>query len=89
MAIDKPYFFNVFRNETPSQKAPTHSWNGVEIKEDIVIPAGKYDFSFWGNATRLDKKTNKMVDNPHFKISNPYKKENDSFDMKPKDKVPF
>ena len=50
MAIDKPIYFNVYKNETPSQKAPTHSWNGVEIKEDIVIPAGKYDFSFWGNA---------------------------------------
>lgn len=74
MSLKKPIYFNVFANETPSQNAPTHSWNGFELKEDIVIPAGKYDLSFWGKA--VNQKTGK--DNPHFKISNPYKKDKDS-----------
>tara|TARA_R100000700_G_scaffold26386_2_gene33203 strand:+ start:732 stop:977 length:246 start_codon:yes stop_codon:yes gene_type:complete len=78
MAIDKPIYFNVFRNETPSQKAPTHSWNKWKNDKDIILPAGEYDLAFFGNATRLDPKTKEMVDNPHFKISNPYKKDKDS-----------
>ena len=62
MAIDKPIYFNVFRNETPSQKAPTHSWNKWKNDKDIILPAGEYDLAFFGNATRLDPKTKEMVD---------------------------
>jgi len=35
--------------ESENPKAPTFSWNGFTVKEDIVIKAGtKVDMTFWG-----------------------------------------
>ena len=43
--------------------------SNVEIKETIVIPAGTYDLTFWGNS--INNKSGKP--NPHLKIDNPWK----------------
>jgi len=65
--LDKPIYFNVYKVESDNPKAPTFSWNGFTVKEDIVIKAGtKIDMTFWGNST--SQKDGKP--NPHLKISN-------------------
>jgi hypothetical protein len=65
--LDKPIYFNVYKVESENPKAPTFSWNGFTVKEDIVIKAGtKIDMTFWGNST--NQKDGKP--NPHLKISN-------------------
>jgi hypothetical protein len=65
--LDKPIYFNVYKVESDNPKAPTFSWNGFTVKEDIVIKAGtKIDMTFWGNST--NQKDGKP--NPHLKISN-------------------
>jgi len=37
--LDKPIYFNVYKVESDNPKAPTFSWNGFTVKEDIVIKA--------------------------------------------------
>jgi hypothetical protein len=65
--LDKPIYFNVYKVESDNPKAPTFSWNGFTVKEDIVIKAGtKIDMTFWGNS--INQKDGKP--NPHLKISN-------------------
>ena len=71
--LDKPIYFNVYKVESDNPKAPTFSWNGFTVKEDIVIKAGtKIDMTFWGNST--SQKDGKP--NPHLKISNHVPREN-------------
>ena len=66
--IQKDIFFNVFQNNSDNPKAPTHSFNNFEFKEEIVIPKGTVaDITFWGNATKDGKP------NPHMRIGKPYK----------------
>ena len=67
--LTKPIYFNVYKNESDNPNAPTFKASNVEIKETIVIPAGTYDLTFWGNS--INKKSNKP--NPHLKIDNPWK----------------
>ena len=38
--LEKPIYFNVYKVESDNPKAPTFSWNGFTVKEDIVIKAG-------------------------------------------------
>ncbi len=68
--LKKPVYFNMFPNESENPKAPTHKWNNFEIKEDIVIPKGKYDIAFFGNAISKEGQNK-----PYLKIDNPYKKQ--------------
>ena len=49
---------------------PNNKWNNFEIKEDIVIPKGKYDIAFFGNAISKEGQNK-----PYLKIDNPYKKQ--------------
>ena len=65
--LDKPIYFNVYKNDSENPKAPTYSWSGFTFKEDIVIKAGtKVDMTFWGNSvSQRDGKPN-----PHLRISN-------------------
>ena len=67
--LTKPIYFNVYKNESDNLNAPTFKASNVEIKETIIIPAGTYDLTFWGNS--INKKSNKP--NPHLKIDNPWK----------------
>ena len=67
--LNKPIYFNVYKNESDNPNAPTFKASNVEIKETIIIPAGTYDLTFWGNS--INKKSNKP--NPHLKIDNPWK----------------
>ncbi len=30
--LDKPIYLNVYKNDNPNPKAPTHSWNGFVFK---------------------------------------------------------
>lgn len=69
--LEKPIYFNVFANDSTNPKAPTFKKNNVEVKEDIVIKKGTYDFAFFGNAINREGKPN-----PHFKIANPWKPDN-------------
>jgi len=70
--LEKPIYFNVYKVESENPKAPTFSWNGFTVKEDIIIKAGtKIDMTFWGNST--NQKDGKP--NPHLKISNHVPKE--------------
>jgi len=63
--LDKPIYFNVYKNDNSNPKAPTHSWSGFIFKEDIIIKAGtKVDMKFWGNSERDGKP------NPHLQIVN-------------------
>ena len=69
--LEKDIYFNVYVNNSENPKAPTHSWNGFTVKEDIVIKAGtKVDVVFWGNSQRDGNP------NPHMKISNHVPREN-------------
>ena len=40
-------FFNVYKLENISENGPTHTWKNFNLKEDIVIPAGTYDLTFF------------------------------------------
>ena len=63
--LDKPIYLNVYKNDNPNPKAPTHSWNGFVFKQDLIIKAGtKVDLKFWGNSEREGKA------NPHLQIVN-------------------
>ena len=63
--LEKPIYFNVYKNDNPNPKAPTHSWNKYTVKQDIVIKAGTVvDLKFWGNSERDGKP------NPHLQIVN-------------------
>jgi len=63
--LDKPIYFNVYKNDNPNPKAPTHSWNKFTVKQDIVIKAGTVvDLKFWGNSERDGKA------NPNLQITN-------------------
>ena len=48
--LTKPIYFNVYKNESDNPNAPTFKASNVEIKETIIIPAGTYDLTFWGNS---------------------------------------
>ena len=67
--LNKPIYFNVYKNDSDNSRAPTFKASNVEIKETIVIPAGTYDLTFWGNS--INNKSGKP--NPHLKIDNPWK----------------
>ena len=71
--LEKPIYFNVYKNESDNPKAPTHSWNGFTFKEDITIKAGtKVDMTFWGNSVnQIDGKPN-----PNLRIVNHVPREN-------------
>jgi len=65
--LEKPIYFNVYKNESENPKAPTHSWNGFTVKEDITIKAGtKVDITFWGNSVS----TRDGKPNPNMRIVN-------------------
>jgi len=64
--LDKPIYLNVYKNDNPNPKAPTHSWNGFVFKQDLIIKAGtKVDLKFWGNSTNKEGKAN-----PNLQITN-------------------
>jgi hypothetical protein len=75
--LNKPIYLNVYKNESDNPKAPTFKASNVEIKETIVIPAGTYDFTFWGNS--INNKSGKP--NPHLKIDNPWKPKSQNNDQ--------
>ena len=65
----KAIYFNVYKQDNVTGNGPTHTWKNFNLREDIIIPAGTYDLTFWGNS--INKKSNKP--NPHLKIDNPWK----------------
>jgi len=83
--LKKAIYFNVYKNESNNPNAPTFKASNVEVKETIVIPAGTYDFTFWGNS--INKKSGKP--NPHLKIDNPWKPEKQFDKGSTNDDTPF
>ena len=57
-------FFNVYKQENVSENGPTHTWQNFNLKEDIVIPAGTYDLTFFPSSPRNPQQGNLKIEHP-------------------------
>ena len=57
-------YFNVYKQENVSDNGPTHTWKNFNLKEDIVIPAGTYDLTFFPSSPRNPQQGNLKIEHP-------------------------
>ena len=57
-------YFNVYKQENVSDNGPTHTWKNFNLKEDIVIPAGTYDLTFFPSSPKNPQQGNLKIETP-------------------------